>query len=490
MNESRLYRLPPRLPLDEFFHSIRSAWLPLLVAALLRFGLMIAAFVLTGTSVMTQGDTASYLEPGHNLVVNNQFMSAGLPEIDRTPVYPLFAQLTGMAWDNVLLTVSIQILLSLACLLLVRQIANRIFPVEGASGNAGMLAAWLFAFEPLSILCTARVMPETLFLFFLLLTIERILAFQQTEELAALAAAGLFLAAATYTRPVSYYLGPLLIVGLAITAPKHRGLRWRAPAVLLITLVPCLAAWQLRNSVDTGYSGFSSIVEKNLYFFQSAEVTAELQHVSLEAQQQSLGYPEDKYYATAHPEQAAWSQPWSQSDKLHFMRTQALAVIAAHPVLYLGTHIAGVGVVAFTPCATELLQMLGAYPHGGAIPHRIVNEDITASIQRIVTMYPVAAATMALFEVYLLFLYIFAIRGCLRARDTRLAMLTLTGIILYFILISGGAQAVGRYRLPIMPALCILAAGGLMRTRKKETAEPEGPAVEIREITLEAEHRL
>jgi 4-amino-4-deoxy-L-arabinose transferase-like glycosyltransferase len=34
-----------------------------------------------------------------------------------------------------------------------------------------------------------------------------------------------------------------------------------------------------------------------------------------------------------------------------------------------------------------------------------------------------------------------------------------TLIAVYFLLLSGGAQAVGRYRMPIMPLLCILAAG-------------------------------
>lgn len=455
-----------RLPLDEFFHRLRSLWLPLLVAALLRFALMFFAFTHTGTQVMTQGDTASYLVPGHNLVMNNEFTSAGLPEIDRTPAYPLFAELTGMAWSNVLSTISIQILVSLASLVLIRTIANRIFP----NTRAGIIAAWLFACEPLSILCTSRVMPETLFLFFLLLTIERILAYQATENLAAVASAGAFLAAATYTRPVSYYLGLFLAIGLAATSPGRRGLRWKAPAILLLTVAPSLAIWQWRNATEAGYSGFSSIVEKNLYFFQSAEVSAELQHISFGAQQQKLGYPEDRYYAAAHPEQLFWTQ----SQKQRFMRTEALAVIKDHPVLYLKTHVIGVAIVAFTPCATELLQLIDAYPNGDVMPHRILSLGIPASIMRTMIADPAAAAIMAVLETFLLFQYIFTIRGCIRAYalPSRPQMLTLVGIAMYFLLISGGAQAVGRYRAPVMPALCVLAAGGLVSSRKKETAEP------------------
>jgi 4-amino-4-deoxy-L-arabinose transferase-like glycosyltransferase len=436
---------------------------PLLVAALLRIVLMIAAFVLSGTTVMTQGDTTSYLNPGRNLILHGAFATAGAPEIDRTPGYPLFAEITGMAWDNVLLTVTIQIVLSLISLLLVRRIAGRIFP----NRNAGIVAAWLYAIEPLSIVYTARLMPETLFVLLLLLTVERMLAFQSSGKLTVLALAGISLAATTYVRPVSYYLALPLAAGLALTAAKHRSLRWKAPLLLLIVVLPLLAAWQLRNLAETGYGGFSSIVEKNLYFFQSAEVTAELQHISLESEQKTLGYPEDKYYLTAHPEQRSWSQ----SQRLRFMRAQATKTLAAHPGLYLQTHFAGVALVAFTPCATELLQLIGKYPPRDAMPHRILNEGILNSAWRVVLSHPTVAITMALLEVFLLFLYVFAIRTCLGSDSFRPALLTIAGVALYFLLISGGAQAVGRYRLPVMPELCILAAGGLTLAQKK-TAEP------------------
>jgi hypothetical protein len=78
-------------------------------------------------------------------------------------------------------------------------------------------------------------------------------------------------------------------------------------------------------------------------------------------------------------------------------------------------------------------------------------------------------------------LYLSAMRGCLGVDRIRPAMLTLIGIALYFLLISGGAQAVGRYRLPLMPELCILAAGGLTLSRKRKLRSHNSPAVEMYE---------
>lgn len=443
----------------DYFKLVRSVLAPLAVAALLRLGLMIAAFALTGTQIMTQGDTSSYLEPGRNLIVHGVFASAGRPEIDRTPGYPIFAMLTGMVCGSALLTASAQILVSLVSLLLVKRIADRVFP----NRNAGTIAAWLYAVEPLSIIYAVRLMPETLFLLLLLIAIERVLAFQRTGKLAALACAGVFLAAATYVRPVSYYLGFALAIGVAVTAPRRSGLWWKAPAVLLAALLPWLAAWQARNYVETGYRGFSSIVEQNLYFFQSAEVTAELQHISLGAEQLKLGYPDEAAYLAIHPEQRGW--PYSK--RLNFMRAQSVQILRAHPGLYLRTHFAGVGVVAFTPCATELLQLLDAYPAADTMPRRILNEGVAASLMSVISLHPGVTFVMAVLEVFLLLLYFFAFVGCWSEGREKTMTSTLVCIALYFLLISGGAQAVGRYRLPVMPELCVLAAGSLASRRNQ-----------------------
>jgi 4-amino-4-deoxy-L-arabinose transferase-like glycosyltransferase len=459
----------------KWMRSNRGLLAAMLVCALLRIALMIAAFALTGTHVMTQGDTASYLDPGRNLLLHGSYTSGGFPELDRTPGYPLFAMLTGMAFGNVLSTVVAQILLSLASLLLVRRIAEHTFPNRGA----GSIASWLYAIEPLSIVYAVRLLPETLFVFLLLAAIERLLTFQKTAKLTILPAAGILLAAATYVRPVSYYLVLPLALGIALTTPRRPSYRWKAPAVLLISVLPWLAAWQMRNWAETGYSGFSSIVEKNLYFYQSAEVSAELQHIFLSAEQQNLGYLDEASYIAIHPEQ----QAWSYVQRLQFMRTESTKILSAHRALYLKTHIAGVGVVAFTPCATELLQLLGLYPEQGTMPARILNEGVLSSTKHVVLAHPGVTLTMALLEIFLLLIYILAVRGIFASGATKSSLLTVAGIALYFLIISGGAQAVGRYRLPVMPELCILASDGLAALRAKEKRGNHSPAVETYQLT-------
>jgi hypothetical protein len=95
--------------------------------------------------------------------------------------------------------------------------------------------------------------------------------------------------------------------------------------------------------------------------------------------------------------------------------------------------------------------------------------------------HPWDAFWMMSFEAYLLCLYIFATWGMRISQRSTFAVLTLVGIALYFLIISGGAQAVGRYRLPIVPELCVLAAGGLSSFRAKEKRGLEDPA---RRVTI------
>jgi 4-amino-4-deoxy-L-arabinose transferase-like glycosyltransferase len=422
---------------------------------------MLAAFRLTGTEIMTQGDTASYLTPARSLL-HGAYTTAGLPEIDRTPGYPLFLMLSGMSRDHVLLTVLVQIAVSILSLLLVSRIATRVY----GSRDAAVLAAWFYALEPISILSTVRLMPETLFVFLLLCAIDRLLSYLNDGRLALLGAAGVALAAATFVRPVSYYLVFPLALALVFVGPAYRGRWWKAPAVLLISTLPWLAAWQVRNSIETGYRGYSSIVEKNLYFYQSAEVTAEIEHRTLAEEQKELGYPDEASYVAKHPEQAEWPMV----RRLAFMRSASMSVIAEHRLLYLKTHLRGVVLVALTPCASEWLQLLRAYPDEKTMPGRVLNEGIGRSFMRVLGANPMVAGAMIALEAPLLLLYAAAVAGLARSHADTASLCLLTGVGLYFLLISGGAQAVGRYRVPVMPELCVLAAGGVVGWRMRPKA--------------------
>jgi hypothetical protein len=77
--------------------------------------------------------------------------------------------------------------------------------------------------------------------------------------------------------------------------------------------------------------------------------------------------------------------------------------------------------------------------------------------------FPWQTAVMAALEVVLLVLYVFAVRGVVRWVAPGAFLCLLLGVALYFVGISGGVIGAARFRLPVMPAVCILAAAGIKR---------------------------
>jgi membrane protein implicated in regulation of membrane protease activity len=196
---------------------------------------------------------------------------------------------------------------------------------------------------------------------------ERLAEFLRRRRLRVLAVAGLLLAAATFVRPVAYYLPWALALGLFLVLVRVPGLRWKAPAVLLISVLPWLAAWQIRNRVETGYSGFSSISEVNLYFHISASVLERVEHRSYNTT--PLGYSRfcicnngQSYlyepYVKQHPEQAGWNQ----AQRLAFMHSEATRVIREHFGTYLLLCLRALFRTLVEPGTMYLDHQLALYP--------------------------------------------------------------------------------------------------------------------------------
>ena len=425
---------------------------PVIAAAALRLALLALLLARSGASALERPDTHTYLEPGRNLLLHGSFTAAGLPEILRTPGYPLFLAMTSLAGP--IAVALAQVVLSVLSVVLVWRLALQISP----DTRIALLAAWLFALEPLSVTYSILLLPETLFLALFLLSLERLAAFLRSRQLNVLAAAGLCLAAATFVRPVTFYLPLLLAAGLLVAFARSPGLRWKAPAVLLLTVMPCLAAWQIRNRIETGFSGFSAVQALNLYFYSSAEVVARLEHHSLEQVQDELGYNSELLFLMRHPDAAAWTQ----LQRIGFMQAEALRVIRNHPALFLRLHLAGSLRTAFNPGAAVLLSLfnLASADESFAREH---NQGPLRAAQWTVLHAPLQAAYMAALSILLLGLYFFAARGVLRGSASAPALALLLGVSLYFLAVSGGAAGIARLRLPMMPALCVMAAAGIVR---------------------------
>jgi hypothetical protein len=439
-----------------------------------RLALLAVALARNGTGTLFQVDPGTYLEPGRNLLLHGSFAVDGLPDVFRTPGYPLFLAFTSLAGFPAAAVANV--MLSVLSVLLVWKLGRAV----SGDNRVALVAAWIFAFEPMSILYSVCLTSETLFLALTLLCIERLAEFFREHRLRILAAAGLWLAAAIFVRPVAYYLPVALALGLLIVLARIPGMRWKAPAVLLISVLPWLAAWQMRNWVETGYSGFSSVTEVNLYFLNAAEVTAHVENRNFFEVSRGLGYLGGFYYGeqaylyqpylALHPEQTGWSQ----GKRLSFMRSEALRVIRAHYKVYLvRCAFMPLFKTIINPGAGNLNHLL--YPEEPVPSNRLVNENPVRLGIRLIKEHPWAAAERVVFEVLLLALYLLAARGIVlliqsafHSRIPNLPLWLLLGTSLYFLAVTGaggGPGADARYRLPVMPGVCVFAAAGFRRNK-------------------------
>jgi hypothetical protein len=427
---------------------------PVIAAAVVRLALLSVALARTG---ITPVDIDDYLIPGRNLLLHGRYIADGMPALMRTPGYSLFLAITSLA--GLPAAVVANVILSVFSVILVWRLARTSF----SDDRIALVAAWIFAFEPLSVVLSVVLLSETLFLALFLISMERLAAFLRTRHLQALAVAGLWLTAATFVRPVTYYLAVPLALGLFIVLARVPGLRWKAPAVLLLSVLPWLSAWQMRNWVETGYSGFTSITEINLYFWDAADVTARVEH-------RNLSDVQNEYNDRVVSDQTG--APDSRS--LVFMRSEALRVIRAHYGVYLRVCFVSLVKTAFNPGAGHFdILLIPGYEDLGHNSGLIDEGPVRWGIV-LIKNYPWVATEKAALAVVLLGLYLFAARGVFRGGLHTTNLWLLLGTSLYFLAISAlimGEGAVSRYRLPIMPIVCIFAAAGILRTKTMTIAQ-------------------
>ena len=432
-------------------------WSVLVLAAGVRALYAWGAWCTWGDASVFHGlDSESYVAPARQLLAYGTFTVNGLPELQRTPGYSLML-LPGLSLGQLeLTTVMLQILLAAFT---VGGVYVLVLRCSGDS-RAAVVGAGLQALEPLSIVYSAEIRPETPFTAMVVWALVLIVDYLRDPTRAAwrvIVGTGI-LAASAYVRPVAYYLPFALVIVLAGLAAVRR--QWgelprlaAAAALALAVVVP----WQMRNRTS-GFDGFAAVEAINLYFFDAGAIRAAQTGTPVGQMRVDMGYGSQERYLELHPEQ----REWRQGERFEFMRAEGMRIIAESPGLYARLHLAGMMRVLLDPGATDLLKPYRLYPREGGMLDRMVTEGVVAGLRYLFARHPLAASVFVGTGLALLIVYGLAFRGTIigwRARDPAIAVLV--GCIVYFVTVAGGPAAVGRFRHPAMPLVCVLAAMGL-----------------------------
>ncbi len=214
-------------------NSSLNIWRVLGLALFLRVLLPTSAYFYTRDStIFYTGDSAQYIVPARELVAHHRFFSDGsseariwnspvapAPDIIRTPGYPLLLTVGLLVGRLALTTIALQILLSCFTVYMVYQTADLLFENK----RIALIAAMLYAIEPLAVLFSSLLSTETMFTAILVVGLYYLVRYLRRQSRTDLLASAGALAASVYVRPVGYFL-PLIVAIAARTVDAVCGL--------------------------------------------------------------------------------------------------------------------------------------------------------------------------------------------------------------------------------------------------------------------------
>ena len=408
-------------------------------------------------------DSAGYERLGKSLLDGTAYRSTRVEEAElfRPPGYPAFITLPyGLLGRNAGNLVLLQLGLGGPIIFLLYQLGLRLH-----SPPAGLVAAALYAFDPLSALWGLAVLSDTLFTALVVVGLYGLVRWQLERRAGWLVLAGLAGGVSALVRPVGLLLLPLWALIVFLTG---RGLQQskRSPAsqvavkgllvfggAFLLIVMP----WSVRNKLVWDVFGISSVAARNgglteiyLEEYLAPATIAERDGVSLEAARESLIPPTGLSRAS----RTAW-----------FTR-----VIWSNPQHYAKAHLKG---TLQSIVGIEYIDWFEFFGRPAERPGLLVAlqagdpGDIARRLAGSLADQPAVAAALILSLLYQLLLYLAALlgfRSLYRRQPWTLALLVATGAILILV---PGVVGESRFRVPVQPILALMAGLGLVPTESR-----------------------
>lgn len=427
-------------------------------------------------------DSATYIGPAKALLEVGRYAtapeaSAG-PELVRTPGFPALLALVFTLFGERLWVVS-----ALGALFSAATAVALIFLLAEPFGEKA--AAWsavLLTFEPGSFCRSLDVLSETFFTLLLVLGLAALVACVRPGALRPAPAflAGGALAAATLVRPILVYLLPVLALLLLAAALRRRG-SGPGPAAVVgaFLLVPALlvGGWMARNGRVAGAFSLAPLTGHQLLHRRAAAVVARVEGIPLTVAQERLGIREAFFRFRGPGSEAElfggrrYREVFPASADLGLFeldrkwRREAIGIFRAHPAATLAETARAGAWLLLSPPSLILSVRFGLVRPEADLGRLYEEQQVEALARSLVRRHPALFATSALLVVLLGALALLAAVGAVRSwragpRAPHAVLLVTLG---YLILASSSADtADDRFRVPLMPIVCLYAAAGLV----------------------------
>jgi 4-amino-4-deoxy-L-arabinose transferase-like glycosyltransferase len=401
-------------------------------------------------------DSSSYLDPaqmiyhGGNLLHNQSLWT-------RTPLYPfLIAAIYFITGAHTISIIIFQILLSGLLCFNAYRIAKLLY-----NENSGLIAAAIVAVNYLFISYANLIMTDLVFAVLMSYIFYYIAAYFHKASLMKIASIGFFLALATLTRPISYYLTPLIALALFGYTFHDRSFKVALGAFILLLLpsMVLVGGWQLRNKQVFGTYQYTDIDAVNLYHYYAADVIASSRHISIKEARKVL----DSEAPTLH-----FNSP---VEKANYYRKKGAAVLLAHPFWAAWQGVSGFFRTVFGNDYILLYYNQNLFNHGKQLEQYLYHLNFknfisTAGFADYLKILAVGFVFIFNFIIVMLSIVYLCkhFKENISSRSTLVVFLIIIG---YFLLVSSNYCSLARFRMPFEIIFDSFAAITIYEYRRK-----------------------
>lgn len=367
------------------------------------------------------------------------------PESFRTPGYPAFVALFYGATRSLFVVSAIQMLLSAFSVVLLYAIAKRFL-----SEQASRISAGLFAIEPSSVFYSGIILSDTVFVFLLLAVIWIFLNHKDNPAYWKMLCAGIALGFATLARPVAQFL-PVLFAGLLFFQFRiFSKYLWKYIGYFFVGFLLIVFPWMARN----------------YYYFQSwqlssvSAITAYVYNVPMfYAAERGLNQDEViEFFKSRYGE-------FNLRDRsllnVKEMQQSAVAIIKTNPVGYAKFHLLKTIPFFLTDGIRDPLRLIRLLKGGEPNLSSLLASGNIREIMRLIfsgepnfNFFLVGFAFWSAISLGFFASIIFAWK-----RQDRSWLWFFALLVFYFAILTGPVSS-GRYRMPAVPFLLLLACFG------------------------------
>jgi hypothetical protein len=421
-----------------------------LLACLVILGLHLGFILLTAPRAIPASqdnfDARQYRELADSVANGDGFQlergAARGPDLDRTPLYPLFVSCFGSGWG----AVPAVLLAQHALVILTAGIAALWARRRVRTGWAAGLAFVLIGADLTTMTYASYLLTECLFSFCLTLAVALWpLEGDSCPGMRALAA-GVAWGLATLTRPITFYLAPLLMIAWVL-GRRRRGLASRTALIAVLSGGLMVGPWLVRNSMLAGHVVLSTIEGENLLYYRAALVSL--------PSGKSVDDWRDEIRFRLHEEAFNRADPRQSAELDRLRKREALQLLISHPLGLPRPLIIGLPRLLFSPNRTFLYTLLGV-THADWSLETLSAGSILKALSRREVFYLGASA---FYQVVMVVLALLGAISAVRRRETW--VITPLVVLAYLSVLSSGLETHARFRVPLVPILVVLAVRGI-----------------------------